>query len=73
MTTHDTKRTADVRSRLDVLSEIPDRWTDRRQFWRKLNLPYKQTIRGRRMPDSAIVRVWRMRSSPSHGSGFEGE
>ena len=55
VTTHDTKRTADVRSRLDVLSEIPDQWSDRRQFWRKLNLPNKRTIRGRRMPDSATV------------------
>jgi (1->4)-alpha-D-glucan 1-alpha-D-glucosylmutase len=55
VTTHDTKRTADVRSRLDVLSEIPEGWTDRRQFWRKLNLPHKQTIRGRRMPDSGTV------------------
>ena len=29
VTTHDTKRTADVRSRLDVLSEIPDEWAER--------------------------------------------
>ncbi len=55
VTTHDTKRTADVRSRLDVLSEIPDQWADRRQFWRKLNLSHKRSIRGRRMPDSATV------------------
>jgi (1->4)-alpha-D-glucan 1-alpha-D-glucosylmutase len=55
VTTHDTKRTADVRARLDVLSEIPGEWADRVQVWRKLNLPHKRTVRGRRLPDPATV------------------
>jgi (1->4)-alpha-D-glucan 1-alpha-D-glucosylmutase len=67
VTTHDTKRTADVRSRLDVLSEIPAEWADRLGLWRRLNLPHKQTVRGRRrVPDpttvlhmlQAMVAVW---------------
>jgi (1->4)-alpha-D-glucan 1-alpha-D-glucosylmutase len=67
VTTHDTKRTADVRSRLDVLSEIPAEWADRLALWRRLNLPHKRTVRGRRrVPDpttvlhllQAMVAVW---------------
>jgi (1->4)-alpha-D-glucan 1-alpha-D-glucosylmutase len=55
VTTHDTKRNADVRARLDVLSEIPAEWADRVQLWRTLNLPHKRTVRGRRLPDPATV------------------
>jgi (1->4)-alpha-D-glucan 1-alpha-D-glucosylmutase len=55
VTTHDTKRTADVRARLDVLSEIPAEWADRVRLWRTLNLPHKETVRGRRVPDPATV------------------
>ncbi len=67
VTTHDTKRTADVRSRLDVLSEIPAEWAGRLELWRRLNLPHKRTVRGRRrVPDpttvlhmlQAMVAVW---------------
>ncbi len=55
VTTHDTKRTADVRARLDVLSEIPAEWAQRLELWRRLNLPYKRTVGGRRVPDTATV------------------
>ncbi|HEX6668156.1 MAG TPA: hypothetical protein VF061_01280, partial [Gemmatimonadales bacterium] len=66
VSTHDTKRTADVRARLDVLSEIPAEWAKRLQLWRRLNLPHKMTIGGRRVPDpgtvhhllQAMVGVW---------------
>jgi (1->4)-alpha-D-glucan 1-alpha-D-glucosylmutase len=34
--THDTKRSADVRSRLDVLSEVSDEWLQSVQRWRRL-------------------------------------
>ena len=55
VTTHDTKRTADVRARLDVLSEIPAEWAERVRLWRTLNLAHKRTVRGRRVPDPATV------------------
>jgi (1->4)-alpha-D-glucan 1-alpha-D-glucosylmutase len=55
VTTHDTKRTADVRSRLDVLSEVPQEWAERLRMWRNLNLPLKQNVHGRRVPDPATV------------------
>jgi (1->4)-alpha-D-glucan 1-alpha-D-glucosylmutase len=34
--THDSKRSEDVRTRLDVLSEIPQRWSETLQRWREL-------------------------------------
>lgn len=66
VTTHDTKRTADVRARLDVLSEIPDEWARLVARWRRLNLAHKRTVRGRRAPDpnsvyqflQAMVGMW---------------
>lgn len=35
--THDTKRSEDVRARIDLLSEIPARWGDAVTRWRELN------------------------------------
>jgi (1->4)-alpha-D-glucan 1-alpha-D-glucosylmutase len=66
VSTHDTKRSADVRARLDVLSELPEEWAERLQFWRELNVPNKTTVAGRRVPDpgtvhhllQAIVGIW---------------
>jgi (1->4)-alpha-D-glucan 1-alpha-D-glucosylmutase len=55
VTTHDTKRTADVRARLDVLSEIPEEWAKRVHTWRRLNVAFKHTLRGRRVPEPATV------------------
>lgn len=34
--THDSKRSEDVRTRLDVLSEMPQRWAETLQRWREL-------------------------------------
>lgn len=36
-TTHDTKRSEDVRARIDVLSEIPDEWRQQLSRWHRLN------------------------------------
>lgn len=35
--THDTKRSEDVRARISVLSEIPEEWAETAQRWRSLN------------------------------------
>ena len=40
--THDTKRSEDVRARLYLLSEIPDRWREAVQRWTKLNKRYRR-------------------------------
>ncbi|MEL6902040.1 MAG: malto-oligosyltrehalose synthase [Cyanobacteria bacterium J06606_4] len=42
--THDTKRSEDVRSRLAVLSEIPETWATQVHHWRELNADKKQSI-----------------------------
>jgi (1->4)-alpha-D-glucan 1-alpha-D-glucosylmutase len=55
VTTHDTKRTADVRARLDQLAELPQEWADRLDRWRRINVAFKSTVRGRRVPDPATV------------------
>ena len=73
VTTHDTKRTADVRSRLDVLSEIPEEWTAAVARWREWGLIHKRDIGGRRAPDpntvyhvfQAIVGVWPLNGGPT--------
>jgi (1->4)-alpha-D-glucan 1-alpha-D-glucosylmutase len=38
--THDTKRSEDVRARLNLLSEIPDRWSKAVRQWADLAKPY---------------------------------
>jgi (1->4)-alpha-D-glucan 1-alpha-D-glucosylmutase len=40
--THDTKRSEDVRARLNVLSEIPDHWSKAVRRWTALAEPYRR-------------------------------
>jgi (1->4)-alpha-D-glucan 1-alpha-D-glucosylmutase len=49
--THDTKRSEDVRSRIDVLSEIPMAWARRLNRWSRLNKGKKALVNGRSVPD----------------------
>jgi (1->4)-alpha-D-glucan 1-alpha-D-glucosylmutase len=50
--THDTKRSEDVRARLDVLSEMPRNWASQVFKWRKTNRTRKRTLAdGRTVPD----------------------
>jgi (1->4)-alpha-D-glucan 1-alpha-D-glucosylmutase len=42
--THDSKRGEDVRARLNVLSEIPDRWQQAVARWAGMNQPHKQQL-----------------------------
>jgi malto-oligosyltrehalose synthase/4-alpha-glucanotransferase len=41
--THDTKRGEDVRARLNVLTDLPEKWLETVQEWQKLNQDLKQT------------------------------
>lgn len=52
VTTHDTKRTADVRARLDVLSEIPDIWTESVNRWEAAHKKYLVNVGGKAAPDA---------------------
>ena len=49
--THDTKRSEDVRSRLSVLSELPDEWEREVTAWSELNASKKQTINDQLVPE----------------------
>jgi (1->4)-alpha-D-glucan 1-alpha-D-glucosylmutase len=50
--THDTKRSEDVRARLNVLTEMPDLWRQRLAQWRELNAPLKKTFACEEIPDA---------------------
>jgi len=66
--THDTKRSEDVRARLDVLSEIPDGWADAVARWSRLNRDLFTEVDGVRVPDpteelflyQTLLGVWPM-------------
>jgi (1->4)-alpha-D-glucan 1-alpha-D-glucosylmutase len=49
--THDTKRSEDLRARINVLSEIPDMWKSHLRLWSKLNKKYTTDIEGQPAPD----------------------
>ncbi len=49
--THDTKRSEDVRARLNVLSEIPNEWRERVMRWARMNKKHKTILDGQRAPD----------------------
>jgi (1->4)-alpha-D-glucan 1-alpha-D-glucosylmutase len=49
--THDTKRSEDVRARINVLSEIPVEWERAIWRWHHLNDPLRVTIEGTEVPD----------------------
>jgi (1->4)-alpha-D-glucan 1-alpha-D-glucosylmutase len=51
--THDTKRSEDVRNRLNVLSEIPDAWANAVRRWQRTSGKLKRTLPdGRVAPDA---------------------
>jgi len=49
--THDTKRSEDVRARINVLSELPDEWAKRLRLWSHWNRPQKRQVNGKLVPD----------------------
>jgi (1->4)-alpha-D-glucan 1-alpha-D-glucosylmutase len=48
--THDSKRSEDVRARIDVLSEISPLWGLRVREWKRLNSSHKGMVNGRAAP-----------------------
>ena len=52
LSTHDTKRSEDVRARINVLSEIPDEWSASVQRWGRMNDPHRQQVEDRTAPDA---------------------
>jgi len=51
-TTHDTKRSEDLRARVSVLSEMPDEWNFKLLEWSKLNARHKSSLNGNCVPDA---------------------
>jgi (1->4)-alpha-D-glucan 1-alpha-D-glucosylmutase len=64
--THDTKRSEDVRARINVLSELPDEWRRNLISWKRMNRKRKPLVDGQRVPDSneeyhlyqTLIGVW---------------
>jgi (1->4)-alpha-D-glucan 1-alpha-D-glucosylmutase len=64
--THDTKRSEDVRARLNVLSEMPDAWAEALSGWAATNARYKAQLPDRLAPDAndeyllyqALLGIW---------------
>ncbi len=48
--THDTKRSEDVRARINVLSEMPKEWRTAVRRWARFNRKYKRKVDGHRLP-----------------------
>jgi len=49
--THDTKRGEDARARINVLSELPQEWSQHLRLWTRLNRPHKRPVNGQLAPD----------------------
>lgn len=50
--THDTKRSEDVRSRINVLSELPAEWKKVCHYWSEINIKFKTEIDEQLFPDA---------------------
>jgi (1->4)-alpha-D-glucan 1-alpha-D-glucosylmutase len=49
--THDTKRSEDMRARLNILSELPHQWREKLALWGRLNRRHRIPYRGSDAPD----------------------
>jgi (1->4)-alpha-D-glucan 1-alpha-D-glucosylmutase len=73
--THDTKRSEDVRARINVLSEIPAEWYRAIRIWQRLNEGKKVQVAGEAVPSpneeyflyQTLVGVWPL--SPMDSAG----
>ncbi len=52
--THDTKRSEDVRARIAVLSEIPDKWDRALRRWREMNAGQRPVRNATPIPDANV-------------------
>ncbi len=48
--THDTKRGEDMRARLNVLSEVPQLWSEAVKHWHEMNAPVRKPVEGEETP-----------------------
>jgi (1->4)-alpha-D-glucan 1-alpha-D-glucosylmutase len=67
--THDSKRSEDVRARINVLSEIPSEWYRAIRLWSGLNLRHKVSVAGADAPSAreeylfyqTLIGIWPMK------------
>jgi (1->4)-alpha-D-glucan 1-alpha-D-glucosylmutase len=52
LSTHDTKRSEDVRARINVLSEMPDAWEDCLKRWSRANEKHRISVEDSTIPDA---------------------
>jgi (1->4)-alpha-D-glucan 1-alpha-D-glucosylmutase len=52
LSTHDTKRSGDVRARINVLSEMPEEWLAALTRWAERNRPHKVQVEEEAVPDA---------------------
>jgi len=79
--THDTKRSEDVRARIVAISEIPEQWRRSLQRWRMANRRWKRTINDLEAPDAneeyllyqTLLGTWPIRvdGEPEHAATQE--
>ena len=70
--THDSKRSEDVRARINVLSEVPALWRRHLMRWRRLNRSRKSRVNGRLAPcpnDEYLLYQTLLGSWPLQGEG----
>ncbi|MDA8169676.1 MAG: malto-oligosyltrehalose synthase [Nitrospiraceae bacterium] len=71
-TTHDSKRSEDVRARINVITEMPDKWRDAVTEWSRLNKDKKTVLDNRPVPDrneeyhfyQTLLGVWPLDDDP---------
>jgi len=81
LTTHDTKRSGDVRARISLLSELPDEWSAALSRWRALNADKLSRVDGQPAPDAndeyllyqTLVGVWPFEPPPSSDTAADDE
>ena len=77
--THDSKRSEDVRARINVLSEVPVLWRRRVRRWRELNHAKKRLVDGKEAPSrndeyllyQTLIGAWPIRSEQASDREFE--
>jgi len=73
--THDAKRSGDVRARLNVLTEVPREWRENLTRWARLNKKQKIVLDGTPCPDpneeyhlyQTLIGIWPMEGEPDGG------
>ncbi len=73
--THDTKRSEDVRARINVLSEVPEQWKACLTRWSRWNTRHRRTVEGQTVPspsEEVLIYQTLLGAWPLHSSEMPG-